>query len=526
MSRQTEGNSGRATSSKPKPSTQSKQGKPSAAGMRKPIAGGQSRSGNNTAGGKKPGGAQPAGAPRPARRPATAREVALDVLVKIEREGAFSNLVLNSALQYAELSRADAGLATELVYGTLQRRLSIDHALSSLAAKGLGKLEPWVLQLLRLSAYQLLFLDRVPAHAAVNEAVTIAKRRGHAGISGMVNGMLRNLLRRREELAPEAAADSAASPALRIALSHSYPEWLVARWIAAYGEEAAEQICAAGNEPPHASIRVNPLRATREEAIAILAESGIEAAKSAVSPSGVIAQRGGSLADTIGFRDGRWSIQDESSMLVAQAARPAAGMNVLDCCAAPGGKTTHLAELMGNVGRVIANDVHPHKQALIQQQAERLGLTCVETVTGDAAELGQRYSPESFDLVLLDAPCSGLGVIARKPEIKWTKSEGDIRDIAAIQKKLINGVAGLVKPDGRLVYSTCTIDRDENDFQIRQFLKDHPEYTLDTEWPVELLEALRSAGAVQGEFTGALQLLPNHFGSDGFYIATMRKRTV
>ncbi|EFM12954.1 sun protein [Paenibacillus curdlanolyticus YK9] len=521
MSGPTEGNNGSALRNKAKrQGEQPRQQNASPAGTKK-------RAGHTaqSAGAKKAGGAQSAAAPR-VQRPATAREVALEALVKIEREEAFSNLVLNSALQHAELSRADAGLATELVYGTLQRRLSLDHALSALAAKGLGKLEPWVLQLLRLSAYQLLFLDRIPAHAAVNEAVAIAKRRGHSGISGMVNGMLRNLLRRRDELAPEAAAESAARPALRIALRHSYPEWLVARWIAAYGEAAAEQICAAGNAPPHASIRVNRLRATREEAIAILAESGIEAAKSAVSPAGVVAQRGGSLADTIGFRDGRWTIQDESSMLVAQAARPAAGMTVLDCCAAPGGKTTHLAELMGNEGRVIANDVHPHKQALIEQQAERLGLTCVEAVTGDAAELGERYSSESFDLVLLDAPCSGLGVIARKPEIKWTKSEGDIREIAAIQKKLINGVAGLVKPDGRLVYSTCTIDRDENDRQISQFLKDHPEYTLDAEWPAELLESLRSAGAVQGEFTGALQLLPNHFGSDGFYIATLRKRTV
>ncbi|WP_317972975.1 transcription antitermination factor NusB, partial [Paenibacillus sp. CCS19] len=187
----------------------------------------------------------------PKRRPATAREVALDVLVKVEKEQAFSNLVLNSALQHAELSRPDAGLATELVYGTIQRKLSLDYALAELASKGLSKLEPWVLQLLRLSAYQILFLDRVPAHAAVNEAVTIAKRRGHAGISGMVNGMLRNLIRRRDELSPIAVAGQPGlSPARRISLRHSYPEWLAARWIAAYGEAAAERICAAGNEPP------------------------------------------------------------------------------------------------------------------------------------------------------------------------------------------------------------------------------------------------------------------------------------
>ncbi|PWW06214.1 16S rRNA (cytosine967-C5)-methyltransferase [Paenibacillus cellulosilyticus] len=475
--------------------------------------------------GSRPNGAAGNGGATAKRRPATAREVALDVLIKVEREQAFSNLVLNTALQHAELSRPDAGLATELVYGTIQRKLSLDYALAELASKGLAKLEPWVLQLLRLSAYQILFLDRVPAHAAVNEAVTIAKRRGHAGISGMVNGMLRNLIRRREELSSEAAAGQRGlSPARRIALRHSYPEWLAARWIAAYGEAAAESICAAGNEPPRASIRVNPLRGTRDNAISMLADAGIEAEASTLSPYGVVARRGGSLADTIGFRDGRWTVQDESSMLVAQAAQPAPGMTVLDCCAAPGGKSTHLAELMRNEGRVIANDLHPHKRALVEQQAQRLGLSCIEAVTGDAAELGSRFAPSSFDIVLLDAPCSGLGVIARKPEIKWTKSEDDIAAIASIQHQLIDSVASLVKPGGRLVYSTCTIERDENEKQIERFLKQHADYELDTNWPDELLASLREAGAVGADFRGDVQLLPSHVGSDGFYIATLRRR--
>ncbi|GFN31985.1 16S rRNA (cytosine(967)-C(5))-methyltransferase RsmB [Paenibacillus xylaniclasticus] len=486
----------------------------STGGTRRSVNGGKSNKPSST------------GGQRPKRRQLTAREVALDVLVKVEKEGAFSNLALSAALQHAELSRPDAGLATELVYGTIQRKLSIDYALSELAAKGLAKLEPWVLQLLRLSAYQLLFLTRVPAHAAVNEAVAIAKRRGHAGISGMVNGMLRNLLRRKAELAPEAAASQPGiAPVRRIALRHSYPEWLVARWIAAYGEAATESICAAGNEPPRASIRVNRLRTTREQAIAELAESGIEAECSKLSPDGVVARRGGSLADTIGFRDGKWTIQDESSMLVAAAARPQPGMTVLDCCAAPGGKTTHLAELMGDKGRVIANDVHPHKQALIEQQAKRLGLSSVEAVTGDAAELSKRFAPASFDLVLLDAPCSGFGVIARKPEIKWTKNEEDIVNIASIQQRLLESVCGLVKPGGRLVYSTCTIEREENELQIERFLTRHPEYELDVQWPNELLMALRESGAItEKSFTGAVQLLPNHNGSDGFYIATLNRR--
>ncbi|MFC4100992.1 16S rRNA (cytosine(967)-C(5))-methyltransferase RsmB [Paenibacillus xanthanilyticus] len=457
------------------------------------------------------------------KRQLTAREVALDTLVRVAESGAYSNLQLNRALQDAGLTRPDAGLATELVYGTIQRQRTLDDILMRLVTKGWSKLAPWVLQLLRMSAYQICYLDRVPPHAAVNEAVTIAKRRGHAGISGMVNGVLRNLLRRKEELMQPAVSGGAASD---IGIRQSYPDWIVSHWIDEFDAHTAEAICAAGNEPPHASIRVNIVKGTREHALRVLAEQGFDAEPSKLAPAGIVVRGGGNLALTDGYASGWWTMQDESSMLVAEVCAPRAGTRVLDCCAAPGGKTTHLAELMGDAGEVIANDVHEHKRQLIEEQANRLELRSVRPVTGDAGRLTERFEPASFDTVLLDAPCSGLGVIRRKPEIKWTKSPGDIREIAGVQRRLLREAAQLVKPGGTLVYSTCTIAREENEDQVASFLAELPGFELDPDWPADVLSSLREAGAVADDFRGELQLLPQHFGSDGFYIAKLRRKHV
>ncbi|MCQ6560350.1 16S rRNA (cytosine(967)-C(5))-methyltransferase RsmB [Paenibacillus mendelii] len=454
-------------------------------------------------------------------KPQTAREVALNTLVKVAASGAYSNLQLNSALQEAGLTRQDAGLATELVYGTIQQQRLLDYRLSGLVAKGLDKLNPWVLQLLRLSAYQLLCLDRIPAHAAVNEAVQIAKKRGHAGISGMVNGVLRNMERRLQELRGPVEENN---PVIRIGVTYSYPDWLVKRWITAYGEAEAEAICASGNESPHPSMRVNRLRLSRDEALSRLAEAGYQAAPSSLAPAGIIVDGGGNLALMDNYAEGLWTMQDESSMLVAEVCAPEPGWKVLDCCAAPGGKSTHLAELMGDQGRVVANDVHPHKRQLIDEQARRLGLDAIITETGDAAELSGRFTAASFDLVLLDAPCSGFGVIRRKPEIKWTKTPEDVQSIAALQRRLLAEAAKLVRPGGTLVYSTCTIEREENEAQVAAFLRENPDFESDTQWPENVLQPLQKAGAVNGQFQGYVQLLPHQFGSDGFFIAKFKHR--
>lgn len=453
--------------------------------------------------------------------PASARKVALDVLIKVEEAGAYSNLQLNRTLQAEQLSRQDAALVTELVYGTISRKLTIDHWLSQFVAKGLHKLQPWVHQLLRMSLYQLIWLDRIPAHAVVNEAVKLAKKRGHQGISGMVNGVLRNVLRKQEELIPEHIQLPTVVETLSV--RYSFPVWLVERWLNEFGSETTEEMLRSSNESPHSSIRVNTMKATPQEVLEELQAAGLQAELSPIAAAGINVDRAGNLAALPGFAEGKWSLQDESSMLVAEVLQPKPGMRVLDACAAPGGKSMHIGELMKSEGELLSNDLHEHKRKLIEEQAERLGLTHVKTSNGDAVELAARLEKESFDAVLLDAPCSGFGVIRRKPEIKWTKQSSDVTAIARVQSELLESVSELVKPGGVLVYSTCTIAKEENEEQIARFLAKHPAFSLDIQWPQSLLAALEKQGIVGERFEGQLQLLPHHANSDGFFIARLKK---
>lgn len=449
------------------------------------------------------------------KRPAGARELAMDVLTQVEQEGAYSNLLLNAALQKASLEKGDAGLATELVYGTIGRLNTLDYFLDRFVKKGIAKLQPWVRALLRLSLYQILYLDRIPEHAVVSEAVNLAKRRGHQGISGMVNGVLRSVLRQKDEL----TIPDNLPAAERISLQHSHPKWLVERWIARYGEETTEAICAANNEPPAVSVRVNTTMISREKMLEEMKAAGLDAVPSDISPYGIVVKSGGNMALSSWYRDGMISVQDESSMLVAEAVSPEPGMRILDCCAAPGGKTAHMGELMKDDGEIIANDLHAHKRKLIAEQAARLGLGSVTAVTGDALDLAERYEPKSFDRVLLDAPCSGLGVIRRKPDLKWAKAPEDAREIAGLQRKLLATVSALVKPGGLLVYSTCTIEPAENEETVQAFLTEHPDFIIEAGQE-------RFSGKIRDEALprgGGVQILPQHFHSDGFYIARLRR---
>jgi len=453
------------------------------------------------------------------RAPTGPRELALEALCRVEEQGSYSGLTLNALLAEANLPRADSALATELVYGTIQRLLTIDNVLAARVKGWPRKIEPWVRCLLRLSYYQLRWLDRIPAHAAVDEAVRIAKQRGHAGIAGLVNGVLRGLLR--EGVSPPLPLHLTAAE--KISVAHSFPQWLVERWMSVYGTETAEHICAACNEPPHASLRINRLRTSRSDMLSKLLAAGISAQASPLSTDGIVADKAGNLAETSWYRDGLVSVQDESSMLVAAVANPASGSSVLDCCAAPGGKSMHMAEIMRNQGKIVACDIHAHKRALIDRQQERLGLDIIESVTLDALELDRHYSPDSMDLVLLDAPCSGLGVIRRKPEIKWNRKPEDIAELATLQYNLMQTACKLVKPGGVFVYSTCTMAPEENEEVVRRFLSEHSAFRLDPHWPEEALQPLRARQALPEPFEGFAQILPHHFGSDGFFIARMRR---
>lgn len=451
----------------------------------------------------------------PKGRQLTARELAMNVLTQVEQEGAYSNLLLNTALQKASLEKGDAGLTTELVYGTTSRLNTLDYFLDRFVKKGTAKLQPWVRALLRLSLYQIIYLDRIPEHAVVSEAVNLAKRRGHQGISGMVNGVLRNILRQKEDL----VIPDNLPPADRISLRHSHPKWLVERWIKQYGEDTAEAICKANNEPPAVSVRVNTTMISREAMLEEMKANGFEAVPSELSSYGIIVKSGGNMALTEWYRDGMISIQDESSMLVAEVVDPEPGMRVLDCCAAPGGKTAHMGEIMKDEGSIIANDLHSHKQKLIAQQAERLGLDSIKTVTGNALDLAKSYEPASFDRILLDAPCSGLGVIRRKPDLKWVKTPEDIGEIILLQRELLQSVSSLVRPGGVLVYSTCTVEPGENEGTVAAFLAENPNFEVVHDDAGSMNRVLKNALSKGG----GVQILPQHFHSDGFYIARLRR---
>lgn len=438
------------------------------------------------------------------------RELALDGLMQVEKSGAYSNLLLNNLIEKSEIDRKDIGLLTEIVYGTIQRRDTLDYYLQPFLKK---KVEAWVKVLLRLSLYQMIYLDRVPERAVIHEAVEIAKRRGHKGIAGMVNGVLRSIQR---EGVP--SVEEIQDPVKRLAVAMSHPEWLVQEWVSAYGLETAQKMCEVNMLPPVSAARVNVDKATVEEAISLLENEGIQAKYGDLSEDAIQIEKG-NVAHTEAFQKGFLSIQDESSMLVARALAPAEGDKVLDSCAAPGGKTTHIAEHLKGTGQVMSLDLHPHKVRLIQQQAKRLGLENVETKALDARKVEEHFANESFDKILVDAPCSGFGVIRRKPDIKLGKEKGDSERLSTIQLSILEKVAPLLKTGGRLVYSTCTIEKIENEQVIEQFLQEHPEFEWDTTMKGRMPEKLHPYIN-----EGQVQILPHYFATDGFYIACLRKK--
>lgn len=440
------------------------------------------------------------------------RELALEALEKLEQNQAYSNLLLTSVIKTNTLSDQDRGLLTELVYGTLQNKIALDYMLKPFIRKP-NKVKPWVIQLLRLSAYQMEYLEKIPDRAAIHEAVEIAKKRGHKGIASFVNGILRSLQR---EGAPSFAEIE--DPVLRLSTETSHPEWLVKEWVEAYGFEVAEKICRIHLVPPKQTLRVNQIKADKETLLNEMENAGLEAEAGDLSPDAIKLLKG-SIASTEFFQNGQVSIQDESSMLVARALDPKPGETVLDACAAPGGKSAHIAELMKNEGSLTSLDLHRHKVKLIQEGAKRLGLTIIDAQTMDARKAGDAFGAERFDRILVDAPCSGFGVIRRKPDMKYTKTPEDSRRLSEIQLGILREIAPLVKKGGTLVYSTCTMDRTENEEVMHAFIQEHPEFEPDLSLEKRLPEKARPF--VQD---GSLQILPHYFGTDGFFISSMRKK--
>ena len=440
------------------------------------------------------------------------REIALDILTAVQKNKAYSNLSLNHAIKESELSAKDIGLLTELVYGTIQRDMTLDYYVSPFI-KNPKKIQPWVLSLLKMTVFQMQFLDRVPERAAVHEAVEIAKKRGHRGVASLVNGVLRTIGR---EGVPQTSEIK--EPLERISISTSHPLWLVKLWASQFGIEKTEQMCMENLNAPVQTARVNLLKTSRNEVLELLADEGYMVEPSTLNEDGIRCLRG-NIALSNAYKNGLISIQDESSMLVAHAVSPSDEDMVLDSCAAPGGKTTHMGERMANHGRIIALDLHAHKTKLIEEQAMRLGLSNIETRQMDARKIRECFEPQTFDKILVDAPCSGLGVLKRKPDAKYTKTEADLHSLSAIQLNILEKVSSLVKTGGTITYSTCTVGKEENEAIIDAFLEQNKDFERDLSLVDRLPEAVKPY--VNGN---SVQILPQYFGSDGFFIASIRRK--
>ena len=395
-----------------------------------------------------------------------AREVALRIINDIYNNGAYSNIALARELGRQSLTEQDRRFTTELVYGTIKAGETLDWMVGRYVNRSLDKISPVILNIIRLGMYQLFFLDKVPASAACNQSVELAKKYGHVGTVKFVNGVLRNAARNPERVV---YPDKEAELERYLALKYFHPQWIVKRWIERLGREQTEALCEINNSTPFLSLRTNTLKVSREELLQILFQEGVEASPSEQVPEGVICRTFPSLSSLKSLQNGLFQIQDESSMLVAHVMDPKPGELIMDVCAAPGGKSTHIAALMGGQGTVIAGDVHEHKLSLIQENAERSGINNIKVKAWDATQIGEMY-PQIADRVLVDAPCSGLGVLRRKPDSRWRKSEEMIQELSQLQQLILNNAAQCVKVGGVLVYSTCTTEPEENQQVIENFL--------------------------------------------------------
>lgn len=438
------------------------------------------------------------------------RENALELLQTIEKNQSYSNLLLNNVIKKNQISDKDIGLLTELTYGTLQRKMTLDYYLQPFLKR---KIELWVQQLLRITLYQMIYLDKIPDRAAIFEAVEIAKKRGHKGIASMVNGVLRSI--QREGLP---SLEEIQDPIERLSIETSHPLWLVKRWVEQLGFEKTKAMCEVNLTAPLQTARVNTAKITAENCLQLLRDEGYQVERSSVIPEAIKCLKG-NLAHSKAFKEGLITIQDESSMIVAYALDVKKDEQILDACAAPGGKSTHIAEKLQNSGKIISLDLHEHKVKLISSNAKRLGLSNIDAKAMDSRKVQEHFEKESFDRILLDAPCSGLGVMRRKPDMKYTKREDDVHRLHQIQFELLEAVTPLLKKGGILVYSTCTIDVEENAHVVKRFLDEHREFEGDQDFVERLPEPIQPLCDPY-----SLQIFPQDFGSDGFYIAVLRKK--
>lgn len=432
-----------------------------------------------------------------------ARTTALSALIACRRQAAWSDGVLKEYIARDALNGRDAAFASRLCYGVLQNRMLLDFYLAQKVTGGLKKLQPLVLDILRLGAYQILLCDRVPASAAVNESVEQAKRYANRAAAGLVNGVLRALARDKDSLTqPD-----------DLATRYSHPQPLVALLADSLPEGQLEPFLAADNAPAPTCLQVNPLRADADEVKRALDAHGVSYTPHPWLADAFLVSGTGNLESLPPFCEGKVYVQDAAARLAAMVSGVKPGMQVLDCCAAPGGKSFAAAMQMQNMGQIVSCDIHGHKTALIEKGAQRLGIAIIHAMQLDAREENAEFLGR-FDVVIADVPCSGLGVIRKKPDIRY-KDLAPMADLPNIQRAILDNVCRYVAPGGALLYSTCTVLRRENEDVVHAFLAGHPEFSLET---------LALPPKLQAQNDGMLTLLPPLHESDGFFISKLRRR--
>ena len=442
-----------------------------------------------------------------------AREIALKTLYKIDKEGAYSNIALNEILEKNRkcLNEKDIGLISEIVYGVTTWKLTIDEIIKKYSKIKLKKISPWILNNLRMGIYQIIFLDRIPKSAAVNEAVNLAKRYGNKGSFGFTNAVLRKVSKDDYEEFSNIKDDKE-----RLSKKYSMPIWIIECLMKEKMPiEKIEEICKYSNEKPKLTIRVNKLKTTPEILKEKLENKKIKVEKAKLD-SFLYIQNAKNIENIEEFKEGLFTVQDEGAGLIPFVLNPKSNEIVLDACSSPGGKTTYMAELMQNKGKIIAWDMYEHRVKLVEKVRDRLGISIIETKKQDATVLKEEYL-QKFDKILLDVPCSGLGVLKRKPDIKWQRTLKDIEEIANIQMKILTTCSKYLKNNGEIIYSTCTILKEENEKIIEKFLEKNSNFKL---------EKIEIENKMMKNYTnsdGKIQLYPNE-NNDGFFICKLVRK--
>ena len=446
------------------------------------------------------------------------REIALKTLYKIDKEKAYSNIVLNEMIKQnkGKLQDRDISLITEIIYGTTTWRLTLDEIIKKYSKIKLKKISTWILNILRMGVYQIIFLDKIPKSAAVNESVELAKRYGHKSSSDFVNAILRKVNKEDYEELFNIKDDIE-----RISKTYSIPTWILQRLTEKLEIQDIEEIAKASNLKPKISIRTNNLKISKENLIKKLEKRNIKIEEGLLEDF-LILENGKNIEEIPEFKQGEFTIQDETAGLIAIILEPEPEDAVLDACSSPGGKTTYLAEMMEDKGKIIAWDIHEHRTKLVEKTAKRLEVTNIEVEVNDATIYNEKYK-EKFDKILLDVPCLGIGVLKRKPDIKWQKEEKDIEEISKTQKQILQNCSQYLKKGGELVYSTCSILKEENEDIISEFLENNKNFEI------EKIDLSENNKIKNKEFFQRyqkddkyLQVYQNDY-TDGFFICKLTK---